>query len=169
VRAWLITGVLVAVACAALPAWAPAQNGTADQLAILSQRVQRESNPVDRAKAFPKYGDALISEYRRSVTSGDTERALNLMQQYRDTVKAIFAGLKATGVNADKKPAGFKNLQIHLRQGLTQMKSVNLSVPVTERDPFEAIRKELEGADSELIDMLFPRQPGKRPPEQRPK
>jgi hypothetical protein len=138
-----------------------------DQLAILQQRFMRETEPVGRAKAFPKYGDALIAAIRDKVKDGDIGSALQQFQSYRDSVNSCFAALKQSGINAEKKPSGFKNLQIHLRQALAQLKNVVLGVPVTERDAFVAIQHELEAVDKELIEMLFPRRPGKRPPEQK--
>jgi hypothetical protein len=70
--------------------------------------------------------------------------------------------LKSSGINAEKKPGGFKHLEIHLRQGLRRLEDVIIAIPVKHREPFEAIRKRLEEIDRELIDLLFPRKPDKR-------
>jgi hypothetical protein len=140
-----------------------------DQVAVQRERFERQNGPVNRAKAFPRYGGALIEQMRREAAAGNVEQALTILETYRDTVKSLYDGLKQSGINADKRPSGFKNLQIHLRQSINRIEALILSVPVTERDAFEPIRKELETIDDALVNMLFPRQPGKSGKEQKPR
>lgn len=134
-----------------------------DRIAELAAQFNRESDPVRKARALPKLGDAQFDLARQETDAGHYQQALKLFGEYRDEVKAAEAALKASGVNAERKPAGFKQLQIHLRLGLREIDQTILALPDQERPPFEALRKELVDVEKELIDMLFPRQPGKKP------
>jgi hypothetical protein len=136
-------------------------------LAVSAGAVQ-SGDPVQNAKAVVKQGEAQLSQVRQQMRDENYDEALRVLTQYRDAIKSAHATLKASGRNAEKKPAGFKNLQIHLRQSLQQLDQAILSVPTEERAPFEAVRKELDSIDRELIEALFPRQPSKKPGDSKP-
>lgn len=138
-----------------------------DSAARLRTQFQQESDPVRKAKAACKFGDAQIKQMRGEIDAGNVSGALQTLEDYRNTIRTAFAGLKESGINAEKKPSGFKQLQLHLRSNLGRLLDSVMSIPLDEREPFEAIRKELEKMDNELIDMLFPRQPGKRIPDRK--
>jgi hypothetical protein len=123
--------------------------------------VQSE-DPVQKAKSAIKQGESQLDQVRKGVRDENYNEALRVLEQYRDGVKSAHAALKASGRNAEKKPGGFKNLQIHLRHSLEQLDQMILTVPRDERAPFDAIRKELGLIDRELIDALSPRQPSKK-------
>lgn len=129
----------------------------------LRARFQRETKPVDKARAFPKLGEAQLVRVRDLASKEKYEEALETFEQYRDDAVLAGNGLKSSGINAEKKSNGFKHLQIHLRRSGRFIEDTIASLPFDRREPFEAIRKELEKLDQELIDMLFPRQPGRKP------
>jgi hypothetical protein len=131
-------------------------------------QVAQADDPVKKAKDVVRLGELQLEQVRREVREEDFDAALRVLQEYRDAVKSAHAGLKASGKDAEKKPNGFKNLQIHIRQNLPRLKLTILSVPIEQREPFEAIRKELDAIDRELIDVLFPRQPSKKAGETKP-
>ncbi len=135
-----------------------------DRVEALRQQFIRESDPVRHAKLFPKLGEALLARARNEEDTGETGRALALLREYRDDLKKSFDGLKATGKNAEKHPAGFRELQIHTRKSLHQVSQVVLGAPFDQREPFAATQHDIEQIDQQLIQMLFP-----PPPEQRGK
>jgi hypothetical protein len=124
---------------------------------------------VQRAKDVVRAGQVQLERVRLEVRNENYDAALRVLGEYRDAVKAAHSGLKASGRDAEKKPNGFKNLQIHIRQNIPRLQQTILDLPVEMREPFEAIRKELDAIDKELIDALFPRQPGKKAGETKPK
>ena len=135
-----------------------------DPVNKFKEEFDQEKDPVRKARLLPRLGDAQLDEAGDYVGKGEMARALTLLEEYRDSVKAAHEALKSSGINAEKKPKGFKQLEIHLRQGIRRMEDIIVAVPYDDRKPFEAIRKQLEGIDQELIEMLFPRRPGKHPP-----
>jgi len=138
------------------------------RLEELRAQFNHESDPVHKAKILPKLGDAQFELIRKEANADNDAEALRVLQEYRDDVRSVLAALKASGLDAEKKPAGFKQLQIHVRKSIRQLKERILQLPYEQRDPFEAIRRELEQVDKELIDMLFPRQPGRHTEKKQP-
>ena len=140
-----------------------------DRLAELRARFSQQNDPVRKAKVLSKLGQAEIELLRKEVSAGQYAEALRLLEEHREEVKATYAALKQSGINPEKKPGGFKDLQIHLRKTSRQLRDAILILPYSQREPFHTIRGELEEMESELIDMLFPRQPGKSPEERKRK
>jgi hypothetical protein len=140
-----------------------------DHLAELRDQFNRESDPVRKAKILPKLGDAQFELLHKEIDAGNYAQVLQIMEAYRDEVRSAEAALKASRVNAERKPAGFKQLQMHVRKGIRELDQTILAVPVSFRAPFETIRQELISVDNELINLLFPHHPGKNSKRQKPK
>jgi len=144
---------------------APAQN----QIGELQTQLNRENDPVRKVKILTKLGDAQFALMRKETDEGNYEQALRTLTEYRDEVRTAQTALKATGADAERKPGGFKQLQIHVRKGLREIDQTILAMPDGQRPPFDTVRRDLLLIDKELIDMLFPRQPGKNPEKEKPK
>ncbi len=140
-----------------------------DRIAELQAQFNRETEPVRKAKILPKLGDAQFDIVRRATDAGDYAQALRILGDYRNEVKTTVAALKDTGVDAERKPAGFKQLEIHLRKTLRKLEQTILALPDDQRPPFQDIRQELASIEKELIDRLFPRQPGKNSSQTKPR
>ena len=130
--------------------------------------LEREQDPVRRAKLLAKLGQGEFSEFRRQADAGNYLEALRILEGYRDAVLSTQKGLAATRINAERNPAGFKELQISLRGGLRRLSETLLTLTPDEREPFDAIRKQLERIDKELIHELFPRQSEAAPGKEKP-
>ncbi len=135
----------------------------------LKNQFSRENEPARKAKALGKLGDAQFDLARHAIDSSEFAQALRLLQDYRDEVRAAEASFKAATSDPERHPAGFKQLQIHVRKSLRELDQIILSLPEDQRAPFDAVRKDLLGVEKELIDLLFPRQPGKVPVPEKPK
>lgn len=138
-------------------AWAGA--AAQDRLPLLRDQFQAERDVVHQAKNFSKLGDALLAEVRRQAEAGDVSAARAAFEEYRDDVRRLLTGLKATGRNAERHPSGFKELQIYLRKTLRNLDQLVLLVPFESREPFDGLRRDIGGMDEELFHLLFPRQP----------
>ena len=130
-----------------------------DRLAVELTRYQQETDPVRKARALAKLGDDQIALARKQLQDEEDVAALHTLEQYRDEVQQTAAGLKATGVDAEKKPAGFKELQISLREIVRRIDDLILTVPVDKRPFFREVRSDLAKTQNDLINALFPRQP----------
>jgi hypothetical protein len=140
-----------------------------DKLRDLQAEYNREKDPVRRAKLIGKLGEEQMGSCQRQVAAGDYAKGLTLLGEYRDEVVATEKGLDASGADAEKKPAGFKELEMSVRHSLGHVKEILLEVPDDWSEPFVAIRAQLEGVNKELLKKLFPRRPGQPPKDGAPK
>jgi len=141
----------------ALPFCCPAH--AQDPLAAAIAQYEQEPDPVRKARDLARFGDEQISRASRQFKSGDDVGSLHTLEQYRDEVQITFQELKATGANAEKRPAGFKELQISLRQTTRHMDDLIFTIPVDKRPFFQAVRSEVGKMQNDLMDELFPRKP----------
>ena len=131
------------------------------QAAGLAQ-YQHESDPVRKARALVKLGGDQIDQARKQLKSGDDVGSLHTLEQYRDEVRETVAALKAAGIDAEKRPAGFKELQISLRETIRRVDDLIFTLPVDKRPFFREVRTDLVTAQNDLIDALFPRDAGQK-------
>ena len=146
----------------------PAARGQ-ENIAQLEAQFNRENDAARKVKVLRKLGDAQLEQMRKDTDDGNYAQALRTLEGYRDEVRGAEAALKATGVDAERKPGGFKQLQIQVRKSLREVDQTILALPDSQRPPFEAVRGDLLRADKELIDLLFPRQPEKNSDKDKPK
>lgn len=142
-----------------LPAF-PAFVRAGETLEELRGVFERETDPVRRAKLVEKLGNAQFDAAARAIREENYLQAGQLVEEYRDAVRKAHEGLKASGRVAGKDHAGFKQLEIHLRKSIRKLEQMITYLPVNWRPPFELRRNELEAADKELLEALFPRRPG---------
>ncbi len=140
-----------------------------ENVAELQAQFSKENDPVRKAKLLAKLGDAQFRLMRREADASNYAQALRALEDYRNEVHTAEAALKATGVDPERKPGGFKQLQIHVRKSLRELDQTILALPNDQQPPFEAARGDLQHVNKELIDLLFPRQPGKNADKEKPK
>lgn len=135
-----------------------------DEILRRRQEYDRERDPVNKAKRLPRLGEAHIAAARRAIRDDNVPLAITLLQEHRDLIDSTRQALLAAIPDPEKKPSGFKQVEIHVRKTLAQMADIIAEAPVSERPPLEAIRADLERLNRQLIRDLFPRQPGLAPP-----
>ena len=132
-----------------------------DRMAELREQFEKETDPVRKARALTRLGNAQWDAARKASAADDYAEARRLVLQYLDDTETAVKALKASGIDAEKKPRGFKELQIHARKSLRELEQMILSVPAEERGSLEVYRRDLQAIEKQLINDLFPRQPGK--------
>jgi DNA-binding response OmpR family regulator len=156
----------IAAICATLAL--ATQLAAQDRLAIMLTQYQHETDPVRKARILIKLGDDQVEEAKKRLKDGEDVASLHILELYRDEVKETVAGLEAGGVDAEKKPGGFKELQISLRETVRRVDDLILTLPVDKRPFFREVRTDLANAQNELIDSLFPRKPNLSPKKANP-
>jgi len=138
--------------CACFSLTAAAQESRAKYEA----QFQLERDPVVKAKLLSKLGRFEIDQARADLKSDQDEQSLADLEHYRDQVEGTVQALSASGVNAEQHPAGFKELQISLRQTLRHIDELILQLPLDKRPWFQAVRLDLAKSQNSLIEALFP-------------
>jgi hypothetical protein len=148
---------------AALTLWSPlvAQDRLADDLA----KYQHETDPVRKSRALVKLGDDQVDLAKKQLKADEDVASLHTLEQYRDEVHETIAALNGMGVDAERKPAGFKELQISLRETIRRIDDLIFTLNVDKRPFFREVRNDLFMDQNELIDKLFPRKLDRNSPK----
>jgi hypothetical protein len=138
--------------CACLSVRAAAQESRSKYEA----QYQLERDPVAKAKILARLGHFEIDQARADLKADKDEQSLADLEHYRDQVETTVQALSATGVNAEQHPAGFKELQISLRETLRRIDELIFQLPLDKRPWFQAVRSDLGKSQTLLIEALFP-------------
>jgi hypothetical protein len=130
-----------------------------DRLAVDLARYQHEADPVRKAHDLAKLGDEQIDLAKKQLKAGDEVASLHTLEQYSDEVRETVSALSGMGVDAEKKPSGFKELQISLRETIRRIDDLIFTLNVDKRPFFREVRNDLFANQNQLIDKLFPRNP----------
>jgi len=136
-----------------------------DRLAEDLAKYQHETDPVRKARALAKLGDEQVDLAKRQLRADEEVASLHTLEQYRDEVHDVVTALNAMGVDAERKPAGFKELQISLRETIRRIDDLILALNVDKRSFFRVVRNDLFMDQNVLIDELFPRKPERNSPK----
>ena len=139
-----------------------------DSIAQLRSRFAQESDPVRKAKQLPSLGSAEFGRIQKEAGEGHLADALAVLQSYRDEARSCVKGLDATGVDAEKHSAGFKQLQISLRESLRRLDALLPGMTSDEQGPFLVVRRDLDEMNRHVIEELFPRRAPAGPQPARP-
>jgi hypothetical protein len=132
------------------------------KLEHLEAKFNRETNPVKKAKKLVELGRAELAAIRDAVEKGEVPVAAGLAERYRDQVAAAHTALVATGVNAEKNPDGFKQLQVSLRENIFKLRDLVPLLPLEQRAPLDSVERDLTSVNQQLLLELFPRSPNER-------
>jgi hypothetical protein len=132
-----------------------AQDRLADDLA----KYQHEGDPVRKARLLTRLGDEQVDLAKRQLKEDQEVNSLHTLEQYRDEVRDTITALNGMGVDAERKPGGFKELQISLRETIRRIDDLILTLNVDKRPFFREVRNDLFADQNKLIDELFPRRP----------
>ena len=127
-----------------------------DSLAKYEAQYEIERDPVAKAKILARSGRLELDEIRADLKMDKEEQALSDLEHYRDEVESAVKALATTGVNAERHPSGFKELQISLRQTLRRLDDLINALPYDKRPWFQAVRSDLAKSQATLMDALFP-------------
>jgi|SRR5579859_2328102 len=134
-----------------------------DTLEELQRRFDNEPDGVNKAKMLRKLGDAQFLREREAVKAGDYETADFIMEKYRDNVRAALNAVVKAHPDGERHPSGYKQLEMHLEDGLREVDDLLAVVPETFRPPLEIVKTDLLALDKETLVRLFPRRPSEKP------
>jgi hypothetical protein len=134
-----------------------AKSSTSD----LQVRFDHETNSVHKAKLFEKLSDEQLAEVRRASQSSDYNAVGTVMEKYRDNARAAVDALKKEHPNAEHQLNGYKQLQIHIRRAIRDLRETVLLAPDEFKPPLQLVERDLSLLDDQLLQALFPSPPTK--------
>jgi|HubBroStandDraft_1064217.scaffolds.fasta_scaffold22960_2 hypothetical protein len=148
---------LVLLVLATMPVLA-SEAGNPDDL---QARFEHEPNSVRKAKLFERLGDEQLAETRRASQAADFATVGEIMEKYRDNARVALNALRKEHPDAERQLNGYKQLQMHVRKALRELKEMVIIAPAEYKPPLQLVQNDLASMDDELLGMLFPRRPGK--------
>ena len=139
----------------------------ADKLKELQERFDRNTHAGSKIKDLQKLGAAQFDAATQASKTGDYVAVGLIFEKYRDNVRQAFELLRKQEPDADRRPGGYRQLELEVRQGVREVEDTLLVAPEDVRPPLEIVRKDLIEMDDALIRQLFPRRskdPEKVPP-----
>jgi hypothetical protein len=167
-RVWLQCGIfmtVIALVCCVEPMLLPPASGvTAPDKAKsmtgeLQARFDHETNSVHKAKLFEKLSDEQLADVRHASQSSDYNAVGTIMEKYRDNARAAVDSLKKEHPNAEHQINGYKQLQIHIRRAIRDLRETILLAPDEFKPPLGIVEHDLSLIDDELLQSLFPSPP----------
>jgi hypothetical protein len=126
----------------------------------LRARFDKESDPVHKAKLMVPLGTAEFDQIDKQILEQNVNGALDELRAYEGQASSCEKALDARGVDPEKHPAGYKELEISVREALRRLNNVMVSLAEDDQKPFREIRKQLDDLNSDLVKELFPKKPG---------
>lgn len=119
-------------------------------------KLEKTSDPVDRAKIGIKISEILLENVGDSVRQGDFAQMETNLTEYTETIQSAHQALVDSGRNASKKPGGFKDLEMALRQHVRKFEDFARSLNLQRRVPLEQTKDVAVGIRDKLLKALFP-------------
>ncbi|MDE3135570.1 MAG: hypothetical protein KGL59_03265 [Acidobacteriota bacterium] len=125
-------------------------------LGKLEKKFAEQKDPVNQAKALAKLLPKEVEHAGILIQAGKVDDGIEVLTHYRGETHRVYEALEATGRNPVKKPQGYMQLQIALRESVRQLSDVVYLVPYERRGPVEAVRADMEQLNARLLQALFP-------------
>ncbi len=138
-----------------------------DKLKELQEHFDRANHAGAKIKDLQKLGALQFDAATQASKAGDFVAVGLIFEKYRDNVRQAFELLKKQEPDADRHPAGYRQLELEVRHGIREVEDTLLVASEEVRPPLQIVRKDLIDMDDALIHSLFPRRtkdPVKVPP-----
>jgi len=146
--AWLIAGVVLLGAAKPVP-----RHDTEEDL---QRRLQRETNPVKKARYEIRLGRLKLLEAIDAFDKHDANKTWELLGAYLTHIRSSWQLLQGSGRDAFRHPEGFKELDIALREDARFLEDLSHRLSYYERGDVDKTAKEIGQIRAEVIKELFP-------------
>jgi hypothetical protein len=128
----------------------------------LGTRIQRERDPVKKAKLEIRLGRLKLLQAFEAFDHKQVEQSHELLVAYLERMEGAWKTLADSGRQASRKPQGFKELDIALREDIRLLEDFAHRVPFQVREPVEKTSKRVEELREHVLRALFPPVPVRR-------
>lgn len=128
----------------------------------LLAELNRESNPVKKAKLEVRLARVRLAEAIDAYANGRYDDFWKLLGVYEEFMKKAWADLQASGRIAARKPDGFKQLDIGLRESRRDLENFETRVTFDERQEVQKIRARTDEIHNQVLKALFPSAPSNK-------
>ncbi|HVB34065.1 MAG TPA: hypothetical protein VNJ52_06815 [Patescibacteria group bacterium] len=133
------------------------------KLLKLEAKFQDQKGAVRQAKTLAKLLPKEVLMAAQEIQEGEFDPGIARLERWSAQARQVHDALVATGRNAVKKPAGFTQLQVALRESIRRLGDIVFSLPLGRQDRAEAVEANLRQINSQLLEELFPPPPPPKP------
>lgn len=150
-----MTGLLLPLFLGGLAGAAPAPRRP-DSEADLLARIEREQNPVKKAKLEIRLGRVKLLQAIEAFDGGNVEECHQLLTAYLERMEGAWATLESSGRQAWRQHQGYRELEIALREDRRYLEDFRHRIPYQDRAPVEKVAKEVDELRNKVLKALFP-------------
>jgi hypothetical protein len=125
------------------------------QLAREREKLERETDPVDRAKIGIKISELLLASVGEAVREEDFITMSARLDEYATVIEDAHNTMMNSGRDAQKKSAGFKELEIALRKHVLRFDDLARALSLSHRPPVEQVKDLASALRDGLLKALF--------------
>jgi hypothetical protein len=128
----------------------------AERLATERGRLADLSDPVERTKSYITISEILLSFASEALRDGAIADMKTLMGQYITAVESARDAMADSNRDAERRPSGFKELEIAMRGQLRRLEDMRRQLVVDERKPVDDAIAVAGAIRDEMLRHLFP-------------
>lgn len=118
--------------------------------------LARATDPVDRTRIQIRISDLMVSFMGDAARDGDVDRIEIRMADYRNAILDARDTMLSSGRDAGRDAAGYRDLEIALRQQIGQLGDIATSLAVPYQEPMRNLIAEMTEIRNALLDTIFP-------------
>jgi hypothetical protein len=130
-----------------------------ERLAVERGRVLEETDPVDRTRSYITISQILMDFIADAAGSQPPEELRALVDQFITAIQTARDTIVNSGRDPERRSAGYRELEISLRQQLRILDDVGRSLTIDEREPVARASQSVETIRDEILRLLFPSGP----------
>jgi len=127
-----------------------------ERLASERGRLPQLTDPVAQTKSYIKISQLLVTFAADAIRNGQAGQMTDLMEQYSAAVQNARDAIVASLRDAERRPAGYKDLELSLRAQLRLLQDINKLLLSEERAPVENAITTASSVRNEMLLLLFP-------------
>ena len=120
------------------------------------EKLEKETDPIDRAKIGIKISEILLDDVGDCVREGNFAEMEEQLDAYGETIQTAHQSLIDSGRNASKKSNGFKELEIALRKHAQKFEEFGRMLNLQRRVPVEKAKDIAVAVRNKLLKAMFP-------------
>jgi hypothetical protein len=158
VRGFLIAALIIVVVApgCAVRLGRMSDSQRSERMAIERGKLAELKNPVERARTYIRIAHLLLDFVTGAARDHDTEAMVSLVDQYTTAIQSARDSIVHSNRDATRNAAGFKDLELALRQDIRRLQDVNAGLTIDERPPVAHALEVANSIREELLRLLFP-------------
>jgi len=129
----------------------------AERLALERGRLSSLTDPVTKTRSYITISTILLDFAAAAGHDGQMETMTSLLDQYTDAIRSALNTMVKSNRDADRQPAGYKDLDLALRQQVRILTDLNKVLSFDQRPLVEEALRTATLTREQVLRLLFPK------------